>query len=328
MNEPGVGFSRAPVDSVTARPRLGRKADAKIGRRSNLHRVMEVAAMVGNKKGTRRKADLLAQAQQIIYQAWETVGRDRRLALARKAIGILPDCADAYVPLAEEAGGLDEALELYRQGLEAGERALGKEAFEDEAGNFWLILETRPYMRARAGLARCLWESGRRDEAIAHYRGLLKLNPNDNQGIRYILAACLLELRRDEEVASLLKQYEDDAAAAFAWTGALLAFRRQGDGAEARERLAAALGDESEAVCYAASESPSLRTLRSNQGNSPHLRVHSHVARHRRKPLSGRSRARRGQSLCWQVRRFHSCPTHDGIDSLTGSAGMSGSDRT
>ena len=234
--------------------------------------------MGSNKKGTRRKADLLGQAQQVIYEAWETASRERRLTLARKAIGISPDCADAYVLLAEETAALDEALDLYRQGVEAGERALGKDTFETDAGNFWLILETRPYMRARAGVARCLWESGRRDEAVAHYRGLLKLNPNDNQGIRYILASCLLKLGCDEEVASLLKQYEDDAAAAFAWTGALLAFRKQGDGAEAREKLAAALecnphipafmlgrkklprrlpdqigfGDESEAVCYAA----------------------------------------------------------------------------
>ncbi len=234
--------------------------------------------MVRNKNGRRRKADLLAQAQQVIYRAWETVGRERRLTLARKALAISPDCADAYVLLAEETEAVDEALELYRQGVEAGERALGKETFEDEAGDFWLILETRPYMRARAGLARCLWESGRCDEAIAHYRGLLKLNPHDNQGIRYILASCLLELGRDEEVAGLLKQYEEDVAAAFAWTGALLAFRGQGDGTEAREKLAAAIesnphvpmfmlgrkrlprrlpdligfGDESEAVCYAA----------------------------------------------------------------------------
>jgi len=234
--------------------------------------------MVGSRIGTRRKTELLAEAQQVIYRAWETAGRTKRLALARKAIAISPDCADAYVLLAEDTTALDEATDLYRQGVEAGERSLGKAAFEDEAGNFWLILETRPYMRARAGLARCLWEGGRRDEAITHYRDLLRLNPNDNQGIRYVLASCLLELGRDGEVAGLLKQYEDDAAAAFAWTETLLAFRREGDGAEAREKLAAALesnphvptfvlgrkklprrlpdligfGDESEAVCYAA----------------------------------------------------------------------------
>jgi hypothetical protein len=118
--------------------------------------------MGSNKNGTRRNSDLLGLAQKVIYQAWETASRDRRLALAQKAIGISPDCADAYVLLAEETAALDEALDLYRQGVDAGERALGKDAFETDAGNFWLILETRPYMRARAGVARCLWESGRR----------------------------------------------------------------------------------------------------------------------------------------------------------------------
>ena len=67
---------------------------------------------------------------------------------------------------------------------------------------------------------------------------------------------------------------------------------------------------------------PSLRILRPNRRNSPRLRPHLRDARHRRKPLSGGSCARRGQSLCWQVRRFHPCPTHDGIDSTTGLAEM------
>ena len=83
-------------------------------------------------------------------RGWETASRERRLALAGKAIGISPDCADAYVLLAEETAVLDEALDLYRLGVEAGERALGKDAFETDAGNFWLILETRPYIFAHA----------------------------------------------------------------------------------------------------------------------------------------------------------------------------------
>ncbi len=228
--------------------------------------------------GPRAGRDLLAQAREVIYQAWETPNLKRRVALAEKALGISPDCADAYVILAQAAGSLDEALELYRKGVEAGERALGKEAFEEDAGYFWGLLETRPYMRARAGFAQCLWESGRRDQALEHYRELLRLNPNDNQGLRYVFAACLLEVGRDEEVEGLLKQYDEDAGAEFAWTRALLAFRKLGDTPGSREKLAAALesnlhvpafllgkkkfppvlpdmvgfGDESEAICYAA----------------------------------------------------------------------------
>src|SRR2546421_12928373 len=48
-------------------------------------------------------------------------------------------------------------------------------------GHFWGFLETRPYMRARAGLASTLLQLGDIDSALAHYRDMLKLIPNDNQ---------------------------------------------------------------------------------------------------------------------------------------------------
>jgi tetratricopeptide (TPR) repeat protein len=96
----------------------------------------------------------------------------------------------------ETASSSDEALRLYRQGVEAGEKALGKAAFRDDVGSFWGILETRPYMRARQGLAEALWTTGLRDETAEHYQDMLRLNPNDNQGIRYLLLDCLLALTR------------------------------------------------------------------------------------------------------------------------------------
>jgi tetratricopeptide (TPR) repeat protein len=116
------------------------------------------------------------------------------------------------------------------------------------------------------------------DPALAHWRGLLRLNPNDNQGVRYILAARLLELGRDRELAALLKEHQDDGRAFMIWTRALFAFRTEGDNSKSRRALARALasnphvpayllgakpipdelpdytglGDESEAMCWAA----------------------------------------------------------------------------
>lgn len=116
-------------------------------------------------------------------------------------------------------------LEYYQQGVEAGELALGKEGFEEYAGHFWGFLETRPYMRARAGLAAALWRLGRHQEAIGHYQAMLKLNPNDNQGIRYVLAGHLLVRDDIKALKKLIRQYEDDGAAAWLYTQALLAFR-------------------------------------------------------------------------------------------------------
>jgi tetratricopeptide (TPR) repeat protein len=146
----------------------------------------------------------VADAQQIMYAAFDESNPRRRLALARKALETSSDCADAYVLLAEHAQSLPEALELYEQGVAAGERALGEEGFREYEGHFWGILETRPYMRAREGLAHCLRQTGRREEAAEHFREMLRLNPNDNQGVRYCLASLLLDLEHDDELHRLL----------------------------------------------------------------------------------------------------------------------------
>src|SRR6266508_371017 len=113
-----------------------------------------------------------------MYDAWETPSPRERVRLARQALDLSPDCADDYVLLAEEtARSAKEAADLYAKGVAAGERALGKPVFEEEAGHFWGIVETRPYMRSRLGLARALWALGKRQEAAAHAWELLRLNP-------------------------------------------------------------------------------------------------------------------------------------------------------
>jgi tetratricopeptide (TPR) repeat protein len=128
-----------------------------------------------------RELTPLERAQDKMYEAWKAQTRKARSRLAREALAISPDCADAYVLPAEEmARTPDEALKLYEEGMRAGERALGPEAFTEDVGNFWGILETRPYMRARAGVAECLLEMGEAARAVEHYQELLRLNPGDN----------------------------------------------------------------------------------------------------------------------------------------------------
>ncbi|HLC40728.1 MAG TPA: hypothetical protein VJO34_03765 [Methylomirabilota bacterium] len=178
----------------------------------------------------------IEKAQELIYQALEARGR-RRIQLARKALEVSPDCADAYVVLAEQAGDLERARDLYAQGVAAGERALGTQPFEEEAGHFWGLISTRPYMRARLGLAQCLELLGQVSDAIDHYQELLRLNPNDNQGVRDALLPALLAAGRDSEAGELLRRYEDDASAVWQYGWALCSFRQEGDSRAARERL-------------------------------------------------------------------------------------------
>src|SRR4051812_25891806 len=72
-----------------------------------------------------RELTPLEQAQDKVYEAWEARSRKTRVRLAREALAISPDYADAYVLLAEETARTpDEALKLYEEGVRAGERAL------------------------------------------------------------------------------------------------------------------------------------------------------------------------------------------------------------
>jgi tetratricopeptide (TPR) repeat protein len=185
----------------------------------------------------RRPTSTVEQAQDLMYDAWAAVG-PQRVKLARKALQVSADCADAYVLLAEEtARSLEEARDLYAKGVAAGERALGKEAFDEYAEHFWGVLETRPYMRARAGLAKCLWALGRRQEATEHLWSLLRLNPGDNQGLRYPLLSALLETGDRLGVQVLLDMYPEEWSATWSYGRALYAFQQYGDTRSTRALL-------------------------------------------------------------------------------------------
>lgn len=169
-------------------------------------------------------ADALDRAQDLIYDTWDSDGRDDHV-MAHRALAISPLCADAYTLLAEQPSTSDaDAITLCRLGMKAGELTLGAE-FEALRGEFWGWLQTRPYMRARAGLADALYRTGACEEALDHWRAMLDLNPDDNQGVRYPLVLALLERGDDAELRDLLDRYADDAGIAMTYTRALVAFR-------------------------------------------------------------------------------------------------------
>jgi tetratricopeptide (TPR) repeat protein len=156
------------------------------------------------------------QAQELIFKAIQEPNTTKRKKLAKEALTIDPDCADAYVILGEEERDVKKKMDLYEKGLQAGEQALGKKFFKENKGHFWGFHETKPYMRAKFSLAMLLLEMGQTDEAIVHLEELLDLNPNDNQGVRYTLTQAYLKNGLFTKVEELFKQYDvDDAHTAY-----------------------------------------------------------------------------------------------------------------
>jgi tetratricopeptide (TPR) repeat protein len=188
------------------------------------------------------KAEELKIADNIISSAWDAKSKAKRIELAHKALEISADCADAYVMLAyEEVPNVKERIALLEEGVKAGRRALGARYFKEDVGSFWLILETRPYMRALCALADQLLQDGQSSAAVEHFFELLRLNPNDNQGIRDFLVPLLVSLKRYKEASSLLSQHEDDDAVWIVYSRALLHYRQRGDTKTARKALVHAI---------------------------------------------------------------------------------------
>jgi tetratricopeptide (TPR) repeat protein len=216
------------------------------------------------------------RAQQLVYDAMKETGPFYRSKLAHEALSLDPNCVDAYVILANVANTNEEAMMFSKKGMEIGEKELGKAFFKDNKGHFWGLLETRPYMRAKAAYADAVHQLGNTMAAIREYEQLLELNPNDNQGIRYVLFGAYLEEGKWDAAARLLKRYEEETATGL-YNKLLLELLKNGFTANAAKLLKEAkkanpyvipylsgkkkipmyrpegfrVGDESEAIIYA-----------------------------------------------------------------------------
>lgn len=175
-------------------------------------------------------------SQDLVLQAYdETPAKGKKLI--KQALELDPNNADAYNYLASVENDVDKALTLYRQAEEAGERALGEEFMEENKGHFWGLIETRPYMRAKAGVAGCLYAKNRVNATIEVYREMIELNPSDNQGVRYLLATILLSKKDLSDYESFVKKYEGEDSALWHYNNALYHFKKMGKSAKSDREL-------------------------------------------------------------------------------------------
>ena len=126
-----------------------------------------------------------------------------------KSIEVDSTYADGYNHLANIAWREEDwkqAEGLYRKALELAE----PEVKDIPKDGFWGILESRPYMRALHGLGLTAWKQSRLEDAIGIFKQMLKLNPNDNQGARYLMGPLYDQLGNLEEAARWYERNGDD----------------------------------------------------------------------------------------------------------------------
>ena len=167
------------------------------------------------------------QAQDLLYEA-RNMPEVKRSKLIEEALKIYPNSPDAYLLLAESANSEIEFGEHLRKAVQVGEKGLGKAFFLENKGHFWMMIETRPYMRAKAMYADFLYEAGVEEEAFNQYEEMLRLNPNDSQGIRYILLTLYIESAQFKKAQELINEFSDEGTASFLFNKVLVDYLTNG----------------------------------------------------------------------------------------------------
>lgn len=147
---------------------------------------------------------------------------EKRIDLLEKVIAKDANHIDAYTLLAEETPSITTANALLEKALKIGRASLGEAYFQENDGEFWGLVETRPFMRAKAAYASSLAVEGRRAEAMSHLEELIRLNPRDNQGIRYDLITLYIEGEHYKEAENLMRIYKDERSAYMLFSKALI----------------------------------------------------------------------------------------------------------
>ena len=124
-------------------------------------------------------------------------GAKRAVQILQKARLVDPHYVQTYVGLANAYGVMGDKV----KGIECINKAYDETrrifpVWPEEMP--WGDMDNRAYMRAIQWKAELMFEAGQKDDAIELYRLLLKLNPNDNQGVRYVLAGIYAGLSGDD----------------------------------------------------------------------------------------------------------------------------------
>lgn len=200
-------------------------------------RAMEEGTLDAASSGPAGMDDPDEQAQELAFQAMEEPDDRKALSLARRALKLDPESVDARsVEIQITMDDPQERVRAYKSLLERARKDMGKQFFEENKGQFWGVVNTRPFMRALEYLADLLVSQERFEEAIAVYEEMIELNPEDNQGARDSLLGLYLGEGDVLRARSLLNRYHEDDLAVFSWGSAIERFL-SGDLPEARDAL-------------------------------------------------------------------------------------------
>lgn len=164
--------------------------------------------------------------------------KDKREYLA-KAAELEPDNVEVKLAQAElDSKGPLDMLKVLPDLISAEEKRLkDQEIYQRSKGDFWLDFETRPYMMLLQEYLSNLIECGIHNKAIQVGEEMMRLNKNDNLGIRFQLMPLYAKMCNEMKALKLYKQGADEQKSSFYLLALALLYFKLGDWPKAKSYL-------------------------------------------------------------------------------------------
>lgn len=168
------------------------------------------------------------QAYDLFDEAMEQENVQEAKRLLQQAIELNPDFLDAkteLIPLQYD----DPIKRIYQWTTllnEEKEKLKADGYFDDKnKGEFWMIFETRPYMRTLYTLAGQYLDMHSYTMAIGILEDLIELDENDHLGARFDLAGCYMMMEDAEGLDQLIDMYDASENVTMLFFEAIVAYR-------------------------------------------------------------------------------------------------------
>ena len=172
--------------------------------------------------------EALEDMDEDLQRAYDAESKAETLKYAKRSLKNNPRNVEAETLIAQcQAKSEDDLQKKYLKILEKEEKNLKNDGiWEDESiGDFWLIAETRPYMRLYNSYVDSLIVTRKFRKAAAESEKMLQLCENDNLGIRYRLMHIYAYLEEEAAAQRLYRQYEKENCTMFLLPLAVLYYK-------------------------------------------------------------------------------------------------------
>lgn len=220
---------------------ISEKEKEKILKKSDPEKIMAFSR--GKELTNAEKAEELALDASEILEGNDITVDDAEEArkLILESLSIDPECLWAYIPMIQVTPQEKICNQLIDRGIKIGEKKFGGDFEKEWEGEFYQKISTRPYIRLLHARILNHWKNFEVRKGIADAEKVLRLNHNDNMGIRNLLQLMYLYSNRLDDFYANWEKYEKDNNTAHRYNEALYWYKVNGDTDDADEAMEEAL---------------------------------------------------------------------------------------